>query len=298
MHTKPARLCFPISMPVQPRQPPDILLFDNGSLRPEPTLRLRRVARLLAPRVPSSVTATSLLHSDRVDPDQLECEPAVLLLDQLERRHRAGQQSRFIILPFFIGPSLALTDYLPNQLNDLRTRHPQLSAVMADSLARTGSGEDLRLAAILSRRVRTASRRLSHPLPPDVIVVDHGSPVREVALLRDRIAFAVGRDLGSEAHSVRPASMERRDGPEFAFNDPLLKAALTATGHEGRPIIVSLLFLAPGRHAGPDGDITRICQAAQARMPGTVMTLTEPVGDDPVLIDILADRVREVWPEE
>ena len=284
-------------MPVQPRQLPDILLVDNGSLRPEPTLRLRRVARLLAPRVPSSVTATSLLHSDRVDPDQLDCEPAVLLLDQLERRHRAGQ-SRFIVLPFFIGPSLALTDYLPKQLNDLRTRHPQLSAVMADSLARTGPSEDLRLAGILSRRVRTVTRRVSPPLPPDVIVVDHGSPVREVALLRDRIAFAVGRDMGSEVHSVRPASMERRDGPEFAFNDPLLAAALSATGHEGRSIIVSLLFLAPGRHAGPDGDITRICQAAQARMPGQMVTLTEPVGDDPVLIDILADRVSEVWPAQ
>jgi sirohydrochlorin ferrochelatase len=90
--------------------------------------------------------------------------------------------------------------------------------------------------------------------------------------------------------------MERREGPDYAFNDPLLADALRAADREGRPVIVSLLFLTPGRHAGPDGDISRICAEAQAQCPDLEITLTRPVGDSPILIDILADRFSEVRP--
>ncbi|MEZ5277396.1 MAG: CbiX/SirB N-terminal domain-containing protein [Opitutaceae bacterium] len=283
-------------MPVDLVQTPEILLVDNGSLRPQPTLHLRRIARRLSSRIPYPATATSLLHSDRIDPDRLEGKPAVLLFDEISRRLEAGK-THFIILPCFIGPSLALTDYIPGQLNERRTRHPRLRVVVADSLARTGPREDLRLARIVSHRVRDVITGHSPSTAPDVIVVDHGSPVRAVAALRDRIATEVAGHLAGSVHSVHPASMERREDPEFAFNEPLLETALMETGRNGRPVIVSLLFLSPGRHAGPDGDITRICREARAARPGLDITLTPPIGVDPGIIDILADRTGEALAE-
>jgi sirohydrochlorin ferrochelatase len=53
-----------------------------------------------------------------------------------------------------------------------------------------------------------------------------------------------------------------------------------------------MLFLSPGRHAGPSGDIARICAAAQQRHPELRIVMTDLVGRHAGLIPILADRVR------
>lgn len=270
---------------------PSLLLFDNGSLRPEPTLRLRRIAGQLAARLNRPVIPTSLLHSDRVDSAGLEGQSASLLEMEI-KRHLATGQSSFVLLPFFIAPSGALTDYLPRRLADLRQRHPPIRAVVADSLARLDPDPDLRLTEILADRV-TGIMANQEGDRPEVIVVDHGSPVRQVALVRDRIADRLAERLGSTVQSVRAASMERPDGDAYAFNDPLLDRALATLPGGGGPVIVSQLFLAPGRHAGPNGDIATICQAAGTSRPGLSITITDPIGTHPVIIDILADRAQE-----
>lgn len=270
---------------------PSLLLFDNGSLRPEPTLYLRRIAEHLASRLNHPVTATSLLHSDRVDPATLEGRTAVLLEPELQRQLTAGQ-THFVLLPFFIGPSGALTDYLPQRLDKLRESHPTMQVIIADSLARLGPEPDLRLADLLRDRVTATMADLGCERP-QVIVVDHGSPVREVAALRDRITDRLSRLLGPAVHSVRAASMERPEGDAYAFNDPLLDRALGATVPDQGPAIVCQLFLAPGRHAGSGGDIATFCTTAEATTPGLKVAITDPIGPHLAMIDILADRARE-----
>jgi hypothetical protein len=92
--------------------------------------------------------------------------------------------------------------------------------------------------------------------------------------------------------AVAPASMERRDGPEYDFAKPLLTDLLAAAPwHAGR-VIVAMQFLLPGRHAGPDGDVAKICRAAEVAHPGLKTRLTKLVAEHPLLIDILADRWR------
>lgn len=270
---------------------PSFLLFDNGSLRPEPTLYLRRIAQHLASRLNRPVTATSLLHSDRVDPATLEGRTAVLLEPELKRQWIDGH-THFTLLPFFIGPSGALTDYLPRRLDKLRESCPTMQVIIADSLARLEPEPDLRLADILQDRVMGTMAELGGERL-QVIVVDHGSPVREVAALRDRVADRLSRLLGPAVHSVRAASMERPEGDAYAFNEPLLDRALAATRPDLGPVIVCQLFLAPGRHAGPGGDIATLCATAVAKTSGLKIAITDPIGPHPTTIDILADRARE-----
>ena len=86
--------------------------------------------------------------------------------------------------------------------------------------------------------------------------------------------------------------MERRPEPEYDFNEPLLERAFDQPGFDAGPVIVAMLFLSPGRHAGPAGDIARICAAAEQRHPKLRTVMTDLVGLHPGLIPILVDRVR------
>ena len=56
--------------------------------------------------------------------------------------------------------------------------------------------------------------------------------------------------------------MESREGGEYAFNKPLLENLLGSEGFD-RDVIIAMLFISPGRHAGSGGDIDRICKEAE-----------------------------------
>jgi hypothetical protein len=60
------------------------------------------------------------------------------------------------------------------------------------------------------------------------------------------------------------------------------------------PIILSMLFLSPGRHAGPGGDIADICSAVERDHPGFRIHPSALVGGHPRLLAILAARVGEM----
>lgn len=56
-----------------------ILLVDNGSLRPQAALNLRRLAEALSRTTGHEVEAASLLHSYKIPAEQLEGHKAVSL---------------------------------------------------------------------------------------------------------------------------------------------------------------------------------------------------------------------------
>ena len=70
--------------------------------------------------------------------------------------------------------------------------------------------------------------------------------------------------------------MERRSGAEY-FLMSLLESVLERP--ELDSVIVSLLFFSEGRHAGPDGDIFKICMLL---LP--IGFLLRPIGMHPSLI--------------
>jgi sirohydrochlorin ferrochelatase len=263
---------------------PAILLVDNGSLEPAAILSLRAIAGRLAATLNQAVEPVSLLHSSAIPADQLGGTPAEILEPALERRLRAGTAD-FLIVPLFFGPSGGLTDYLPRRIAALREKFPQLRVRVAAPLVDLAHPADQRIAAIIAERVRAASADSTSP----VVLVDHGSPMRAVAAVRDQVAAQVRTRLGA-GRRVVAASMERRPGPEYAFADPLLAAAFDEPGFDAGMVIVAMLFISPGRHASEKGDVAQICTAARERHPGLRPVMTELVGSHPGLIPILADR--------
>jgi len=268
---------------------PAILLLDNGSLQPAATLNLRCLAAGLSARAGRSVEPVSLLHSSGIDPARLGAVPAEIFEPAVRRRCAAGVRE-FVVVPLFFGPSAALTAYVPERVQTIAAQFPELRVRVAAPVIDLARPDDTRVAGILADQVREVARvqQLSRPW---VVMVDHGSPQRDVGAVRDRIAAQLASVLGGESPTVLAASMERRDGPEYDFNEPLLERALAGLDGAG---VVAPLFFSPGRHAGPEGDIASICAAAERALPGLRAHLAPLVGEHPGLIDILADRLREV----
>jgi sirohydrochlorin ferrochelatase len=268
-----------------------ILLVDNGSLRAESVLNLRRLAQSLSDRIGLRVHPASLLHSSKVPAEALEGEPAV----NMERRMRllleAGRAGDgFCLLPFFFAPSAALTEYAAERVAFRREKHGPFAVDLGPFLW-DGGGDNTFLIQILRERVESVLQE-QHLQRPRVALIDHGSPKREVTAVRNALARELGHALGERVEEVRPCSMERREGPEYAFNEPLLENLLDEPGWSAGDIVVAMQFLSPGRHAGPGGDVARICKAASARHAGLRCHMTDLVGTHPFILDLLELRLR------
>ncbi len=267
--------------------PPIVFLVDNGSLRPQATLGLRCLAEGLTRRTALRVQAVSLLHSHKIAADKLNGTPATIVKRRLRECLRAGHRE-FICLPLFLGPSLAITDYLPQVVDELSGEYPDLKVRIASVLA----GEDYdipdpRIAQMLADQVRALQ-----PSPTTkVALVDHGTPIIEV----NRVRNAVARQLASEldVSSVLPCSMERREGSAYAFNDPLLEKLGSVDDFAGGGLILAMFFLLPGRHAGEGGDVAEICEGLIAEGTFEQIQNTPLLGEHPMLLEILEDRLQE-----
>jgi sirohydrochlorin ferrochelatase len=275
-------------------------LVDNGSLRAESVLNLRRVARELSAVTGMEILPASVLHSSKVPAEKLEGEEAVNLERRIRLSLESGEDREFTILPFFFGPTGAITDYLPERLAYRRQKHGDFTVWQAPFLgdqARDLKGHKGRkpagdLVEILAERVRETIRE-QQLIRPRVALVDHGSPKREVTALRDGMSVALREQLGDAVVEVAASSMERRDGKEYDFNEPLLERLLDQPGWDSGDVVVSMMFLSPGRHAGPGGDVDSICKAAEARHAGLRTYMTGLVGDHADIVPLLKRRLEE-----
>jgi hypothetical protein len=205
---------------------PIVFLIDNGSLRPQATLDLRCMARLLALRIGLRVEAVSLLHAHKVPAAQLNGVSATIVKQRLRECAELGQRD-FICLPLLLGPSLAISEYLPQIVEALRVDYADLKVKITPVLAGVDMDTpDPRLAQMLAEHVRQTQCwqqvRASRPAAGiKVALVDHGTPILEVNRVRNAVARQLSEALGLSI--VQPCSMERRDGETYAFNEPLLE---------------------------------------------------------------------------
>jgi len=262
----------------------DILLIDNGSKRASATLQLRRVAQQLSQRLGQTVHPVSLQHADKISPQSLNGEAALTLPTFLRQRAQQGHK-RFLLLPLFFGASRALSSFVPQTVLELQQDFADLTVQMAAPLCPLPEGD-----ALLTELLWQQLQALSKPQEQDWVLVDHGSPIPQVTAVRQHLARALAQ---RSQHPVAEAVMERRPGEEYDFNGPLLEDWLTAQAAKGRlNIIIVMLFLLPGRHAGTDGDVEEICQRVQQHYPGLTLQLTPLVSEHPLLIDLLEARYR------
>lgn len=271
-----------------------VLLVDNGSRRADATLALRRLAERLAERLSRAVDPVSLLHSSAVPTQALDGQPAETLEPYLMDRAARGIE-RFLAVPLFFGRSRALTNLIPQTVERVsRGLERPIRLDVAAELCPLPEGEP-RLASILDRAVRAAIDELElKPMErPSVILVDHGSPIPEVTAARRWLGARLEL-LAEGEYLVHEAAMERRPGPEYAFNGDLLEEALEkiAAAQPRAAVIIAMQFIGPGRHAGEGGDVAAICQAARRRHPELQIRVSRLVGEDDGLVDILSDRAE------
>jgi sirohydrochlorin ferrochelatase len=263
--------------------------MDNGSLRPEAIRKLRVLTAALGRRLGRKVEPVSLLHSNTVPMDKLGGRKAEILEPAVLRRAEAGARD-FVIVPLFFGRSRALTEYIPERHALWKKTYPDLHVRLAAPLAAAG---DERLARLLEEQVRAKlTSSFLRGEKAQVALVDHGSPAKAVTQVRNRLAGQLRRRLGRSVARVAAGSMERRPGAAYAFNEPLLENLLATAPWNAGPVVVAQLFLLPGRHAGPAGDIAAICRRAREKNPRLRTVRAKLLGDHPGLIEILADRFR------
>jgi sirohydrochlorin ferrochelatase len=267
-----------------------LMLLDNGSLEPGAVLSLVRIAERLSIALGRKVHPVSLLHSHKIAPEKLGGLQAWTFERFIRSQYEQGR-TRFGIIPLFFGPSGALTDYLPGRISELNRKSPALEISLAPCLADSTREGDKRLAELLEIQLRRLEPQ-RRDLDASVILVDHGSPKREVTAVRDHLAVLLGERLGKSVHQVIAASMERRSEAGYDFNEPLLEKALADIASGERRVILSLLFLSPGRHAGPGGDIHQICEKAKKRRPELELLLAPLLGEAPELIPLLVERAK------
>ncbi|MCE2685030.1 MAG: cobalamin biosynthesis protein CbiX, partial [Verrucomicrobiae bacterium] len=226
-----------------------ILLVDNGSFQPAATLQLRLLSKEVGRLLDQVVHPVSVLHSHKVDPALLDGQPAVIF-EHAVRQAKADGIAELIVLPLFIGPSRAITEYLPQVFADAQAGEMKLT-IKPTLYGENGDG----LRQILTENLYEAGW---DPDLDTILLCDHGSPAPEVTVCRNALAHDLAKELNLPAERVIACSMERREGPEYAFNEPLLETALRGCNSN---VTILMLFVLPGRHAGPGGDVETIAKA-------------------------------------
>ena len=271
-----------------------IILADNGSRRADAVLNLRRLARLMSERSGKTIDAVPLQHAHKIPPEEfgdvLGGKRVATFAEYVEEVLISGVDE-LVIIPVFFGKSRAITSFIPDTLNAVVKTHGKFNWSIADELCPLPAGEP-QLARLLFENLRTlADERLSKI--DRVVLVDHGSPSKKVTDVRVKLAGQLASYL-PEHIPLLQAVMERREGPEYDFNGSLLQDLLEKLGRENEVlnIAISMLFLSPGRHAGEGGDIAGICGNAMENHPGLTVHISPLVGENPLLIDLLCDRMN------
>jgi sirohydrochlorin ferrochelatase len=276
-------------------QQPVILLVDNGSRRPQAVFGLRSLAANLSEIVGLKVEPVSLLHSHKIPTDDIGGEAALIVRQRLKLCAQ-NNENTVIVIPAFIGPSAAISEYLPKVIAEEKEENPALNVTICKTLCGDDpTAPDPRLAQILFDHVLAHTHSNS---PATVAVVDHGTPIKVVNTVRNAIATQVATlcqaHQSTVNHHVIASSMERREGDEYAFNEPLLENLTPSKTHQ-KHCIAAMLFLLPGRHAGEGGDVADICDALIADGLFEDIQISKLMSEHPLLPLILKDRLAEKY---
>lgn len=280
---------------------PAVLLVDNGSKRPAATLALRQTASALSAVLGGrEVLPVSLAFSDTIPPAALDGSPARTLRSELAALRGRGDSSA-VVVPLFLGPSGGLARNLAECIQELQDEEAAdesgeapFDLRVAPCLVDDAAPSDPRIGRALAARVLSTARRWRLRGPLRVLVVDHGTPSARVNAVRERLTNEVRHLLGQRALAVSAASMERRDGKAYDFNEPLLECALGTSPFDQGEVLIAMAFLLPGRHAGEGGDVDTILRGACAASARPLRAHTTPLlASSSLVLEVLADRVNQ-----
>ena len=236
------------------------------------------------------INPVSLLHSNKISDSKLNNIPADVFEPYVSEKVKNGT-NEFLILPLFFGRSAAIYEYLPQRMEDIQQECGQFDLKIAPPLVDLDDANNDDVAQILADLVREeiSYNKLDFP---SVTLVDHGTPRIKVNEVRNFIAEQLALILKDEVQCVKPSSMESREGEEYSFNKPLLEDVLGSSEFE-RDVILSMLFISPGRHAGKGGDIDKICAESSKKHSALKTFMTGLFSEHEGSIDVLNKRLNQ-----
>lgn len=121
-----------------------------------------------------------------------------------------------------------------------------------------------------------------------IVIVDHGSRRAESNELLEQVAAAFAERF-TQYSIVEPAHME--------LAEPSIQTAYTRCVERGAEmVIVCPFFLGPGKHWV--SDIPELAAQAAALHPQTRHVVTDPLGLDDLILDLLAKRIQSCREEQ
>ena len=115
-----------------------------------------------------------------------------------------------------------------------------------------------------------------------IIIVDHGSRRAQSNELLEEVAAQFGKRFAELYDIVEPAHME--------IAEPSIATAYARCVQRGaNHIVVAPFFLGPGKHWTQD--IPHLAAQAAAQHPGTAFHVTQTLGIDELILDLLEKRI-------
>lgn len=122
-----------------------------------------------------------------------------------------------------------------------------------------------------------------------IVIVDHGSRRAESNQMLEEIARLFAKRFGEKYEIVEPAHME--------LAEPSIATAYAAcVKRRAERIVVCPFFLGPGKHWTED--IPRLTAQAAAKFPQTRYHVTQTLGIDDLILELLDKRVSHCTSHE
>lgn len=195
--------------------------------------------------------------------------------DAVARAVRKGA-TEVIVQPYFLISGYYVERALPKLVEEAQRSHPHLQFRVASAF-----GYHPALSSLVQKRVAEAERVGSQPR--SLLLMAHGTPYPEANAAIYRVADDLERRGGFLEVVVAFMELNQPSIPEAV-------AELSARG--GAEIVATPYFLQLGGHVAED--LPKVLGEAQERHPHTVLTLTEYLGYDEGLLEVVRDRIGEL----
>ena len=206
--------------------------------------------------------------------------------DQTIQDLAAKGLQRMVVMPYLLGQGKHVTLEMDEVLDEARAGLPGVDLRLAEVL-----GADPRLASVVVERVRTLeASTAATPLPGEttgILVVKAGTKNQyDDCIWLHELGRTVEDSLG-HGYAVAVAQSH--------YGDPTIEAGAARLVDErgvSRIVVVPYVFF-PGLILKRNvlGGLDRL----QVKYPGISLAVTPPLGVDDRVVDVAADRVRQVW---
>jgi sirohydrochlorin cobaltochelatase len=235
-----------------------ILLIGHGSLKQASGASMIRLAAVLRKREVVPIATAAFLNFSRPT-----------FVEGLERCLKKGATTIYV-QPYFLIDGYYVHTVLRKLVDEAQGKYPDLNIKISQPF-----GVHPVLVNIVVKRVRDAIQ-----FPDAVIMMAHGTPTPEANSPIYEIAKQVEATL---ALPVKVAFME--------CNEPSIATAIDDFANQGYQSIVAMpYFLHLGSHVRED--LPLMIEQARVRNPKQKIILTEHLGFDSSIVDMIESRIR------